>query len=462
MKYSITIQQQHYLQLKNHLIQKDGKERVAFIICGRSIIEGREERLLSREVHLLADTDLLSSEQYQVSWHNNNFIRVLKLAEAKNFAIVVIHNHPEGFNHFSSVDDNGEYHLFKLAFNRNGGDRHHASLIMMHDGSLIGRFWKSDFSNIPISKIRIIGESIKLNYPERAVNYTSPEAYNRQQLAFGNSLIQDLSKLKISIIGAGATGSATALLLARLGVGELCLIDKDIIEESNLNRLHGAKLIDVGKYKVDVLQKYINEMGLGTSVTVEKEWVSYKSCIEQLKTSDVIFGCTDDNAGRILLNRFAYFYLTPVIDMGLVISVRPDSREIQNLQGRISYLFPGSDCLITKGNINMDIAYAENLKRANPENYRKLKEEAYVIGEGNPAPAVVTFTTQIATMAVNELLNRVIGFNSQALTEPHKIFFFHRGMEIHPENISNNDCRICGMKNYWGRGDMQPFLDMVL
>ena len=462
MKYSITIQEEHYTQLYNHLIQDDCKERVAFIICGRSTVDESEDRMLSKEVHILDENNLLSSEHFQVSWDNNHFIKILGRAESKNFAVVVIHNHPVGFNHFSSVDDIGEYHLFKLAFNRNGGKSPHASLIMMPDGSLIGRVWKYDLSNEHISKIRIVGKSYKINYPERTLKYKSPEAFNRQQLAFGSSLVQDISKLKISIIGAGATGSATALLLTRLGVGELCLIDKDTIEESNLNRLHGVKMKDVGKYKVDVLQKYIKEIGLGTKVSVEKSWVSDKKCIDHLKTSDIIFGCTDDNAGRILLNRFAYFYLTPVIDMGLVISVKKDSYELENLQGRISYLFPGSDCLVTKGNINMDIAYAENLKRNDPENYKKLKEEAYVIGEGNPAPAVVTFTTQIATMAVNELLNRIQGYNKDALSAPHKIFFFHRGMEIHPKNISNNECRICGMNNYWGRGDMQPFLDMVL
>lgn len=462
MKNTITIQEHHYRELKNHLIQEDGKERVAFIICGRSFVNGIEERLLTKEVHIISETDLLSSERYKVSWDNNHSIKVIGKAEYKNYAIVLIHNHPEGFNHFSSIDDQGEYDLFKLTFNRNGGNGSHASLIMLPDGSLIGRVWKPDLSNEPISKIRIIGKSFKLNYPGRTSSFKSPEAFNRQQLAFGSSLVQDLSELKITIVGAGATGSTTALLLTRLGVGELCLIDKDTIEESNLNRLHGATIKDVGKYKVDVLQKYIRKIGLGTKVSVEKRWVSDKKCIDHLKTSDLIFGCTDDNAGRILLNRFAYFYLTPVFDMGLVISVRKDSYELENLQGRISYLFPGGDCLVTKGNINMDIAYAENMKRNEPENYKKLKAEAYVIGEGNPAPAVVTFTTQIATMAVNELLNRIQGYNIQALNAPHKIFFFHRGMEIHPENVSNNECRICGMNNYWGRGDMQPFLDMVV
>lgn len=461
MKYTLTLLDAHYQQLKNHLLQNDRKERAAFIICGRSFVQNKEEKFLSREVFKLNDEKLIISESNKVSWDNNYFLEVLKKIEIKDFAVIVIHNHPYGYNHYSSIDDKGEYQLFQLTYNRNGGKRPHASLIMMPDGSLIGRAWLPNLTNIPLSLIRIIGTTFKIFYPDQKIKYQSPEAFNRQQLAFGKSLVQDLSKLKITIVGAGATGSATALLLARLGIGELCIIDKDIIEESNLNRLHGARLKDVGKYKVDVLKKYIKDIGLGTKVTVVKEWISNIKCINYLKLSDIIFGCTDDHAGRIILNRFAYFYLTPVIDMGLIISVNNDPPEIQNLQGRISFLFPGSDCLITKDNINKEIAHAENLRRNEPDNYNRLKEEAYVIGEGNPAPAVVTFTTQIASMAVNELINRMQCYNPNSLV-PHKIYFFHRGIEICPVNIEDNECRICGKSNYWGRGDMQPILDMVL
>lgn len=207
--------------------------------------------------------------------------------------------------------------------------------------------------------------SAKLNFPDKTTDYETPEVFNRQQLAFGKALVQDLSKLKISVVGAGATGSATALLLTRLGVGELCLIDNDTIEQSNLNRLHGAKISDVGKYKVDVLQQYINEIGIGTKVSVAKGWVSDQECINHLKTSDLIFGCTDDNSGRILLNRFAYFYLIPVIDMGLIIKVKEDNSGVLDLQGRTSYLFSGGDCLLTKGNISTEQARADDLKRNN-------------------------------------------------------------------------------------------------
>lgn len=49
-------------------------------------------------------------------------------------------------------------------------------------------------------------------------------------------------------------------------------------------------------------------------------------------------------------------------------------------------------------------AREEDIERSDPAEYERQKTEAYVRGGGNPAPAVVTFTSEAATMAVNELL----------------------------------------------------------
>src|SRR5690606_4158396 len=110
----------------------------------------------------------------------------------------------------------------------------------------------------PITLIRIIGEKFQFHYPNKESLDVS-EIFHRQQLAFGKSLTQDLSKLTVGIIGCGATGSSTAHLLSRLGVGKMLLVDDDIVERSNLSRLYGATAADAdaGKSKVDVLKDFI-------------------------------------------------------------------------------------------------------------------------------------------------------------------------------------------------------------
>ena len=64
------------------------------------------------------------------------------------------------------------------------------------------------------------------------------ERYSRQILfrGIGAQGQQQLAAGRIAIVGCGATGSALASLLARSGVGELRIIDRDYVEASNLQR----------------------------------------------------------------------------------------------------------------------------------------------------------------------------------------------------------------------------------
>lgn len=461
MNYTFTLQQEHFEQLKSHLLRDDNLERAAFIILGTGITEN-ETRYLSRELILLDNQDLISNSETHVTFDNNKFIDVLKKAELKGFSVALVHNHPDSFRNFSGTDDEGEKSLFRLAFNRNRSRVPYPSIILFPDEELMGRVWNEDLQNFQISKFRIYGKKIQLLYPNKNESFESREEFNRQALAFGNALNQDFANMKVSVVGCGGTGSATAILLARLGVSEICLIDKDKLEKSNINRLHGSTLDDVGTPKVDILEKEINRIGLETKVTKVENWVNSKEAVEELKSSDIIFGCTDDHMGRIILNRFAYFYLTPVIDMGLVIRVSDSNPpEIRDLITRVSYLYPGSDCLLTTGNIDIEMAYAESVKQSDNEEYERLKEEAYVIGEGNPAPAVVTFTTQLATVAINSMINRMVGFNPYGM-HPHELNFLHRNTQILPQSKEDEECKVCGIKIYWGRGDMLPFLDTTM
>jgi molybdopterin/thiamine biosynthesis adenylyltransferase len=67
---------------------------------------------------------------------------------------------------------------------------------------------------------------------------TDQDRYSRQILfpGIGPAGQQRLASAHVAIIGVGATGAATASLLARAGVGTLTLIDRDFVEPSNLQR----------------------------------------------------------------------------------------------------------------------------------------------------------------------------------------------------------------------------------
>ena len=89
------------------------------------------------------------------------------------------------------------------------------------------------------------------------------------------------------------------------------------------------------------------------------------------------------------------------------------------------------------------------------------EKEAYVIGEGNPSPAVVTFTTEVATMAVNEFIQRIQGFRGSdgSVSERRRLFITGEDRRTGAKII--NGCDLCGTDKNWGRGDIEPFLDRI-
>lgn len=466
---TLILQERHLQELKNKLLHQDGRERAAYLLCGEAFIQSDpwtklpRQKYLSYEVLPIADEEIVSHSSQHVTWKTDSFVRALKLAQAKEMTIAIVHSHPNGFAAFSDQDDSNEPDLVQLAHNRNGEETRLLSLVLTLDGDVIGRCWMNPRAHEPLSLISSIGDRIQLHYPGRGKGVPSP-IFHRQSLAFGRALTQDLSMLRVGIVGCGGTGSAVAMLLPKLGVKQIALFDKDVVEETNLNRLHSAVWDDAQEQcpKVEVVERSLIALGIGIEVRTFQSWIGDPICQDALKSCDVVFSCTDDHAGRLLLNRFAYYYLTPVFDMGLAIEVsKAEPPDIQALDGRVTTLVPGCTCLLCREVINPIIARDETLKREQPEEYERRKVEAYVIGEGNPSPAVVLFTTDVAIMALEELLHRIQGFRGENGAKAHRVRKYHLLTDRYPGVRTDEHCPICSTSEHWGRGDIEPFLDLV-
>lgn len=469
--YSLTLSDQHLAQLKTHLLREDGNEHVAYILCNRVSIRHEpwdrhgHQKFLVHRVIPVPDDQIIESTPHLVTWSTASYVHALKEAAANNQVVGIVHNHDNSFPWFSEQDDQNEPDLVQLAVNRSGEGTNLISLILTTDGQLSGRIWlnpaKSAYERLRM--IRIIGTEYQFHYHGRSDDSSVP-ALHRQALAFGNALNNDLRQLRIGIIGCGGTGSALAMLLARLGVAQLLLIDNDIVDQTNLNRLHGSRQADADamRPKVEVVANAISEMGLGIRTIPIEAWVGDPGCRDALRSCDIIFGCTDDHEGRLFLNRFAYYYITPVIDIGLAIDVGDNlSPSVKALDGRVTVLGPQHTCLLCRGVINPEIARAETMRRTNPEEYEQRKAEAYVIGEGNPSPAVVTFTTELACMAINELIHRIQGFRGPNGAAANRVRKFHLNEDRRPGHKPGPVCPICNDGKVWGLGDIEPFLGRI-
>src|SRR5213075_1397971 len=136
------------------------------------------------------------------------------------------------------------------------------------------------------------------------------------------------------------------------GVRAFTLIDPDTLSLSNVTRVYGTSSADVGKAKVDVLAKHLRSIAPDVRCVTAVSSINVETSARKLTACDVIFGCTDDNAGRLILSRIPTYFLTPVIDCGVLISSTSDG-SISGIDGRITIVTPGDACLICRGRIDL-------------------------------------------------------------------------------------------------------------
>lgn len=82
-------------------------------------------------------------------------------------------------------------------------------------------------------------------------------AFCRTEYLIGKEALQKLAKAKVAVFGIGGVGSYVVEALARVGVGNFVLVDKDTISISNINRQLIATLDSIGKNKVDIAKERI-------------------------------------------------------------------------------------------------------------------------------------------------------------------------------------------------------------
>lgn len=110
--------------------------------------------------------------------------------------------------------------------------------------------------------------------------------YERQDL------INDLDIPKVaSVVGLGGTGFWSAVFLAMSGVEELILIDKDIVEASNLNRLP-LKDSHIGIKKINAVQDFISQ--IRSPVRVETHDLRIEKPQDCTLLRGIVFCCTDN------------------------------------------------------------------------------------------------------------------------------------------------------------------------
>ncbi|MCO1575122.1 ThiF family adenylyltransferase [Crossiella sp. SN42] len=231
---------------------------------------------------------------------------------------------------------------------------------------------------------------------------TGSTRFDRQIAAFGTTAQHALASTTVAVVGLGGVGSFITQALAHLGVGGLILLDPDVAEPSNLNRLIGAGPDDAAKAvpKVDVaartaraINPTIEIQAIIGSVLTPEPW-------RQLRSADLVIGAVDGHAPRWALNRLAVQYGRWYADTG--VDLRRTEAGYLEAGGHVAVVRPAGPCLLCLSGYDPRAA-AHELDSEFAAAVRAIGYRADAPAE--PTPSVVFLNQIIAGHAVAELLN---------------------------------------------------------
>ncbi len=455
-RYTATFVEYDFTALLDFLFQDRVIERAAILRC-RTSITGDEVRFLIRGAHYFEGDQLNHATAHDVSIKSTAFMSVLKEANRRREAIIFVHSHPGGDPTFSPQDDRTEPPFFRTAFLRIQQAQAHGSLVFSDPASFAGRVYLPDGATAPLDDLRIIGRRWRFLRAATANAGDEPiaEFYDRQIRAFGSDIQRTMGRLHIGVVGAGGTGSAVIEQLIRLGIGKLTVADDQAFEKSNVNRVYNSRVADDGNAKVAIVRRAVADIGLGTELWVIPGRITQEAAAKQFRDCDIVFGCTDDNWGRSILNALAIRYLIPVLDLG--VRITSQGGHIEKVIGRVTTLMPGNTCLHCRRRIDLDRAREESL---HPEELARLRGLGYAQELQDPAPAVVTFTTSVAATAVTELLQRLTGFMGDDAAASEILHYFDERRVATNRGQPRAECD-CQSPQAWGTGDTPLFLEMT-
>ena len=168
--------------------------------------------------------------------------------------------------------------------------------------------------------------------PTRYIGDGYWEIASRQMSIVTRSEQERFKDAKITVIGCGGIGGETIEMLARMGIGELVLVDKDAFDLSNLNRQTLANIADLGLDKSAVAKEKVRLINPYVKVTTFNEHIDQTNIEKVIGDSDIVIDALDNVLTRVIVSRKAKEKGIPYIHGA-----------IHGTLGQITVFLPNSD-----------------------------------------------------------------------------------------------------------------------
>lgn len=267
---------------------------------------------------------------------------------------------------------------------------------------------------------------------------TEPNRFDRNIRLFGAPGQERLETTHVAVAGVGGIGSHVIQQLAYLGIRRFTVVDSDVVEMTNLNRLIGATLEDaeLHRMKVEIARRTVLAIRPDAEVESVVEPIGTAAARAAIAGADVLLGCLDHDAPRLVLTEISSRLAIPYIDAA------SDAGEHEGFLwygGRVVVSHEGRQCLSCCGELDQR---ALALASMTPEQ-RLADSTIYGIDRSHLAgggPSVVSVNGVVASLAVTEFLALVTG-----LREPlgRLTYYAHRGIVTTSQERDSDSCYYC-------------------
>ena len=435
-------------QLHSHLLREDGLERFAFASCGQS-----GDRSLAADIRPVDDEDLAQQGEAKCRPHHELEYKYVKECANEGKHPLFIHSHPFADKNvgFSGLDDE--------MMSRVGSwlKPHYPDTEVLFavfgERSVVGGRYNEDCDQVETIPVEVPGEWMLedgLYCPSSVLATDSKldeQRYDRNIRALTEDGQQELAATRVGVIGLGGLGSIIAGQLTRLGIEDLVLVDPDVVERSNLPRLQGATLDDVGQPKVSVAKNHLE--AINSELRIETHSCAAQEAEQRLQQCDLLIGGVDRMNARMWINEFAVKHLIPFVDTGVLIE--NDDGTVTAMKGFVQTIVPGATpCFCC---LNRDDSEQARIERMDDEELQAEIEQGYVEDSVlTPEPAVIHLNGLAASKAVDELVRLVTG-----VAEPDSMIIY-QGFDNNLKTIDvppAPQCTVCG-GDMLGRGNSLP------
>ncbi|MFC1495344.1 ThiF family adenylyltransferase [Thermodesulfobacteriota bacterium] len=224
---------------------------------------------------------------------------------------------------------------------------------------------------------------------------------NMQSISIDEQL--KLCQSRVSIIGAGGLGGQVILMLARMGIGELIIVDHDVFDETNLNRQALSSLDTLGRHKAEIAKETVESINPGVKAAAYIDRLDNSNGEKIMAGSDVIVDALDNISDRFILDKIARKTNVPLVHGA-----------VAGFEGQLMTIFPGD--------AGMENLYGKSGKDESPE-----KTPVSILGVPAVSPAIIATYQAIEVLKIilkkENLFRNMMIYSDFEKCESRKLYF---------------------------------------